>query len=66
MGLREIHGVTPFKARAYERGARAVEALAADVGTLVAYDRLTELPGIGPALAATIREFRAMAEASGS
>jgi DNA polymerase (family 10) len=55
--LLELQGGNPFKARAYERGARALEALGADLDPLVAQDRLTELPGIGSALAGTIREL---------
>ena len=43
--LLEIQGGNPFKARAYERGARALESLSADLGPLVAQNRLTELPG---------------------
>jgi DNA polymerase (family 10) len=55
--LLELQGENPFKARAYERGARALEALGADLEPLVARNRLTELPGVGAALAATIREL---------
>ena len=55
--LLELQGENPFKARAYERGARALEALGADLAPLVADSRLTELPGIGAALAGTIREL---------
>src|SRR5262245_61472166 len=55
--LLEASGGNPFKARAYDRGARALEALNADLGTLVDEDRLTEIPGIGAALAAAIREL---------
>jgi DNA polymerase (family 10) len=55
--LVELQGGQPFRAKAYERGARALEALAGDLDALVAEDRLTELPGIGPALATTIREL---------
>ncbi len=58
IGLRlELQGENPFKARAYERGARALEALGAELAPLVADGRLTELPGIGAALAGTIREL---------
>ncbi|HEX6739569.1 MAG TPA: helix-hairpin-helix domain-containing protein, partial [Vicinamibacteria bacterium] len=53
--LIELQGRQPFRARAYERGARALESLQGDLEALVAEDRLTELPGIGDALAATIR-----------
>jgi DNA polymerase (family 10) len=55
--LLELQRGNPFKARAYERGARALEALRADLAPLVAEGRLTELPGIGAALAGTIREL---------
>ena len=55
--LLELQGGNPFKAGAYERGARALEALGADLEGLVTRDRLTELPGIGSALAGTIREL---------
>jgi DNA polymerase (family 10) len=55
--LLQVQGGNPFKARAYERGARALEALNADLGTVVAQGRLTALPGVGKALAATIAEI---------
>ena len=47
----------PFKARAYERGARVLERLDADLARLVDERRLTELGGIGPGLAAAISEL---------
>jgi len=55
--LLEVKGGNPYRARAYTRGAAAVEALAGDLGTLVAEERLTEVPGIGSALAAQIAEL---------
>jgi DNA polymerase (family X) len=55
--LLEVKGGNPYRARAYQRGAAAVEALAADLGTLVAEDRLTTVPGIGSALASQIAEL---------
>ena len=45
-----------FRARAYQRGADAVEALRDDVGELVHGGRLTESAGIGEALASVIGE----------
>jgi DNA polymerase (family X) len=57
--LLEAQGGNHFRARAYERGARALESLAGDLDRLIAEGRLTEIPGIGPALASTIREIRA-------
>src|SRR5262245_20218780 len=60
--LREIaqilmwKGDNPFRARAYERAAKSVEAVA-DLDVLVESGRLTEIPGIGESLAAMISEF---------
>jgi DNA polymerase (family 10) len=56
-GLMQAEGANPFKVRAYERGARALEALAEDLDTLVRSERLTSVPGIGTALASTITEL---------
>jgi DNA polymerase (family X) len=53
----ELKGENKFRARAYETGARAVEELRTDLGALVDEQRLTSVPGIGPALAATIAEL---------
>jgi DNA polymerase (family X) len=50
-------GENPFKVRAYERGARALEGMAEDLGLLVREGRLKSVPGIGDALAATISEL---------
>jgi DNA polymerase (family 10) len=52
--LLELEGENPFKIRAYETGARALEGLAGDLATLVAEERLTDIPGIGEALAGKI------------
>jgi DNA polymerase (family 10) len=55
--LLEVKGGNPYRARAYQRGAAAVEALAGDLASLVVEDRLTQVPGIGAALAAQIAEL---------
>lgn len=61
--LREIaallaaKGESPFKVRAYERGARALESQDLDLPALVAGRRLQGVAGIGPALAARIAEM---------
>ena len=55
--LMEAERANPFKVRAYERGARALEGLAEDLGVLVREERLTSVPGIGTALASTISEL---------
>jgi DNA polymerase (family 10) len=52
-----LKGDNKFRARAYETGARALEELRVDLGQLIDEQRLTGVPGIGPALAATIAEL---------
>ena len=48
--LLELQGGNPFKVRAYQSGARALEMLESDLGTLVREDKLKGIPGIGEAL----------------
>jgi DNA polymerase (family X) len=55
--LLEVKGENPFKVRAYETGARAMEGLQDDLGARVASGRLEELPGVGEALARKIAEL---------
>lgn len=55
--LLTLNGDNPFKAQAYERGARALENLADDFDALVRTHRLTAIAGIGSALAAVIEEI---------
>jgi DNA polymerase (family 10) len=55
--LLELEGENPFKVRAYERGARALEELGEDLAVVVAEGRLTEVPGIGEALAKKIADL---------
>jgi DNA polymerase (family 10) len=57
--LLEVKGENPFKVRAYENGARAVEGLTEDLAALVAQGRLTDVAGIGEALARKIAELHA-------
>jgi DNA polymerase (family 10) len=52
--LLEVKGENPFKVRAYENGARALEELPGDLDEVVAAGTLTEIPGIGKALAEKI------------
>lgn len=47
----------PFKPRAYQRAALNIESLAEDIESLVAQDRLREIPGVGEAIAAKVTEF---------
>ncbi|XXT19357.1 PHP domain-containing protein [Sorangium sp. So ce429] len=55
--LLQIKGENPYRARAYEAGADALEELTDDLGELIKARRLTELRGIGAALAAQIAEL---------
>jgi DNA polymerase (family 10) len=48
--LLELQGENPFKVRAYHNGARALEMLEGDLGTLVREDQLKGIPGLGEAL----------------
>src|SRR4051812_22402672 len=52
-------GDSPWKAKAYDTAAGAVEALGGSLEGLVESGRLTETPGIGDSLAAVITELRA-------
>lgn len=55
--LLALKGESRFKVQVYERGARAIEALAEDAGELARDGRLRAVPGIGPTLARTIVEL---------
>jgi DNA polymerase (family X) len=49
-----LKGGNPYRAQAYVRAADGLAALSESLGSLIAEDRLTELPGIGDAIAAII------------
>jgi DNA polymerase (family 10) len=55
--LLEVKGENPFKVRAYENGARALEELPGNLDEVIAAGTLTDLPGIGEALAKKIEEL---------
>jgi DNA polymerase (family 10) len=55
--LLEVKGENPFKVRAYENGARAIEELPGGLDEVIAAGTLTEIPGIGEALAKKIEEL---------
>jgi DNA polymerase (family 10) len=52
-----LAGENPYKARAYTRAADRLVTLTVPLDELIARDRLQEIPGIGAAIAATIREL---------
>ena len=55
--LLEVKGENPFKVRAYENGARALEELPGGLEEVIAAGTLTDIPGIGDALAKKIEEL---------
>ena len=55
--LAELAGENPFRVRAFSSAARTLEGTTADLEALASADELTSLPGVGPAIADTIREL---------
>jgi DNA polymerase (family 10) len=55
--LLDLHGGNKFKARAFARGARALEASRQPIERMIEENRLEELPGIGVALRLQIEEL---------
>jgi len=55
--LLELKGENPFKVRAHENAARAVEALTDDLGARIEAGTLSEVNGIGERIAASITEL---------
>jgi DNA polymerase (family 10) len=55
--LLEFKGENPFKIRAYRRAAQLMEAMTTDVASLVETGEVSQLEGIGSALAAKITEY---------
>lgn len=55
--LEELSGEKPYRGRAFTTAARSLEGSAADLPALARNGRLTELPGVGPAIARTIGEL---------
>lgn len=53
----EIKGENPFKVRAYQNAARALEGVTADLHELVQQKKLGEIPGIGKALEEKIAQL---------
>ena len=55
--LLELKGENPFKIRAYQKAARAIEHLPVELEQLVGENRLQEVPGVGEAIAKKITEL---------
>lgn len=54
-----LRGDNPYRAKAYERAAESLGALAIPLEQLIAEDRLTEIPGVGDAIADIIVKLHA-------
>ena len=52
-----LRGGNPYRAKAYSRAADSVAALAVSLDVLIAEDRLTEIPGVGDAIADIIAKL---------
>jgi DNA polymerase (family X) len=55
--LLDLKGEGVFKSRAYQKAARSIELLPEEVAKLVAENRLTEIPGVGDAIAKKLCEL---------
>jgi len=55
--LLELKEENPFKIRAYQKAARAIERLTVEVERLVDEDKLREIPGVGEAITKKITEL---------
>ncbi|MHA2265009.1 MAG: helix-hairpin-helix domain-containing protein, partial [Candidatus Thorarchaeota archaeon] len=55
--LLEVEGKDKFKPRAYRRAMRAISSLGEDIEAIAGRDELTEIPGVGKAIAAKISGF---------
>lgn len=60
--LLELKGENPFKVRAYQSGARALESLEEDLGVVIEEKRLGKIKGIGNALVEKITTLHATGE----
>ncbi|MGH7681252.1 MAG: DNA polymerase/3'-5' exonuclease PolX [Candidatus Eiseniibacteriota bacterium] len=55
--LLELKGSNPFKIRAYENAARAIDGLTQELGTVIEEGTLIEVKGIGESIARNVAEF---------
>ena len=56
-GLLKLKKENIFKIRAYEKAARSIEQMPAEVEQMAAEERLKEVPGVGEAIAKKIAEL---------
>lgn len=55
--LLELKGENPFKVRAYENAARAIDGLSQDLGELIEEGKLIEVQGIGESIARNVTDL---------
>jgi DNA polymerase (family 10) len=55
--LMELRGDEPYRVRAYREAARQLDLTLEDVAALAVEDRLTDVRGVGPSIARTIKEY---------
>ena len=55
-----LRGGNPFRAKAYARAADNLLALSLPLGTIIAQDRLREIPGVGDGIADIIKKLHAI------
>jgi DNA polymerase (family 10) len=55
--LLKVQGANKFRAKAYFVAAKVLDELDENLGELIEQNRLTELSGVGPAVASFIKEF---------
>jgi len=55
--LLELKGENPFKVRAYDNAARAIDGLAQDLGTVIEEGTLIDVQGIGETIARNVTEL---------
>jgi len=62
--LMELRGDASFRVRAYREAARQLDQVTEDMTALAEEDRLTDVKGVGPSIARTIKEYLAGGESA--
>ena len=62
--LMELRGDASFRVRAYREAARQLDLVTEDMTALAEEDRLTDVKGVGPSIARTIKAYLASGESA--
>jgi DNA polymerase (family 10) len=62
--LMELRGDASFRVRAYREAARQLDQVTEDMTALAEEDRLTDVKGVGPSIARTIKEYLSSGESA--